>query len=112
MEQQQSVEVRGIDTAGLVTKMGIGAVIGMAIICYFVFNVDHPDPAWGEYWRVRPLIVEPLAGAMGGVLIYLVNHLRTQNKMLIAFATIASYLGFVIAIWMGIVAGLHGTMWN
>src|SRR6187455_1317146 len=70
MEHRQTVPVKKIDTTALITKMGIGAVVGMAVICFFVFGVDHPDPSWGEYWRIRPLIVGPLAGAMGGALIY------------------------------------------
>ena len=93
-------------------RMLAGAAVGFVLISFFVFGVDQANPAWGEYWRIRPLIVTPLAGAMGGLVTYLIMHyhkLAGANKII---AIILSVIAFVISLWLGIVLGLDGTMWD
>ena len=89
-----------------------GGVIGIILISMFVFSVDHPRPEWGNLWQLKPLIITPLGGAMGGLLFFLVNFQGTKwglNKYLLILAGI---IGFIIALWMGFVLGLNGTLWN
>jgi len=93
-------------------KAGLGAVTGFAVACFFAFGNDNPDPAWGDYWRARPLLVLTLAGACGGIWIYLLDNLRASGSWKMVLGFFLSGLGFLIGIWMGIVAGFHGTMWN
>lgn len=44
--------------------MLIGVGIGLLVILYLVLGANAPAE-WGKYWMIRPLIVEPFAGAMG-----------------------------------------------
>lgn len=49
----------------------IGAVIALIFISMFLFSVDHPKPEWGKLWMLKPLIIVPLAGAIGGLFLLL-----------------------------------------
>lgn len=96
----------------LTTRMVIGAIIGLAVISFFVFSPGAANPAWGKFWMIRPLIVTPLAGAMGGLCNYYIIRYRWiigANKTL---AAIASVFVFFVGLWLGIVLGLDGTMWD
>lgn len=90
----------------------IGAAIGLAIISFFVLGVDHPNPEWPKYWMVRPLVVTPLAGAMGGLFYGALESFRQQGGSKKAIAIVIGLLVFLIGLWMGVVLGLDGTMWN
>lgn len=98
--------------ASLTKRMLVGAGIGLLAISYFLISLDEPDPAWGKLWMIRPLIIVPLAGAMGGLCnFYLLQfyYLAGINKTV---ALILSGIIFLIGLWLGIVLGLDGTMWN
>jgi hypothetical protein len=89
-----------------------GALIGLAIISLFVFTVDKPNPEWGNLWIIKPLIITPLAGAFGILSFYLKNIIKPSNKFTYTFIILLSFIAFLIALWMGIVLGLDGTLWN
>lgn len=95
----------------VVKPMLIGAGIAFFLISFFVFGVDEPNPEWPANWQVKPLILTPLAGAMGGLFVYFMDYLsfRGLNRTV---ALIVGVIGFLIALWMGTVLGLNGTMWN
>lgn len=102
-----------IHPASLAKRMLLGAVIGLAVILFFVLpGVDNPNPAWPKLWWIRPLIVVPLAGATGGAFYYFMHRWSYQGGWKRALGIIVSLLVFIIGLWMGIVLGLHGTMWN
>ena len=97
----------------LLRRILIGAVIGLAVILVFVLKADEPVPAeWGRYWRVKPLLVVPLAGATGALFYHFMDILRRGGGWLKIVANILSAIVFVFGIWIGIVLGLNGTMWN
>ncbi len=96
----------------VVKRMLAGAAIGLVIISFFVFTVDEPNPDWGKYWIIRPLIVTPLAAAFGILSFYLKDFFQPQSKVMNAFLLILSTLAFIVALWMGIILGLDGTLWN
>ena len=96
----------------LIKRMLLGGGIGLLLISLFVFGVDYPDPAWGEYWRIKPLIITPLAGAMGGLCNYIIMSYHNQVGVNKVVAAIVSAIVFIIGLWMGVVLGLNGTMWN
>ena len=95
----------------LVKPILIGAGIALLVISFFVFGVDHPRPEWGKFWQVRPLIVTPLAGAMGGAFYALMDYQSSRgfNRTL---AILLSIIVYAVGLWLGTVLGLAGTMWN
>jgi hypothetical protein len=109
--EQSNLTTKPDQPLSLATPVLIGAGVGLILISVFVFGVDKPDPEWGKYWRIRPLIVTPIAGAMGGAFYYLMDHLVSKglNRTV---AVILSLIVFVIGLWLGTVLGLAGTMWN
>jgi ABC-type dipeptide/oligopeptide/nickel transport system permease subunit len=89
-----------------------GYIFGFAVISFFVFSVNTPDPAWGQYWYIRPLIITTLAGACCGLLIYSANLVDTDERWIAMLARIATIIGAFIGLWLGIILGLDGTLWN
>ncbi len=89
-----------------------GASIGLLVILVFILPVENPHPDWPKYWMIRPLLVTPFAGAMGGLFFYLADKWRWQGGWKKVLANVASLLVFLFGLWMGIVLGLDGTLWN
>lgn len=90
----------------------IGAVIGFVLISIFLMGVKHADPSWPKYWQLRPLVVVPLAGAGGGAFFYFINNFSHHGIWITLIARIVGVIGFIIALWLGSVLGLDGTLWN
>jgi ABC-type dipeptide/oligopeptide/nickel transport system permease subunit len=101
-----------VDQKSLATRMAIGGVIGLAAISFFVFGVDRPNPEWGKFWMIRPLIITPLAGAFAGLCFYMIGYLLPENKLKMTLTVFLSAIVFIIGLWLGIVLGLAGTMWD
>ena len=92
--------------------MLIGGVLALILIILFLAGADYRDPAWPKFWMVRPLIIVPIAGAMGGAFSYFVEDLRSQGGWKTVLAILLSMIVYVIALWFGSVLGLDGTYWN
>ncbi|MFC6997814.1 potassium transporter KefB [Rufibacter roseus] len=92
------------------TPVLVGAGIALLVILFFVLGADTPS-AYGDYWMIRPLIVTPLAGATGGAFYAFMMYQSTRgfNK---ALAILLSVLVYLVGLWLGIVLGLDGTMWD
>lgn len=103
---------RAANAASLSKRMLIGAWIGLLVISFFIISANEPPPAWGKFWMIRPLIITPLAGAMGGACNYFILRYHKLARLPKAIAIIISAIVFIIGLWMGIVLGLDGTMWN
>lgn len=96
----------------LLYRVLAGALIGLVLIALFLLSVKADNPAWPKYWKLRPLLIVPIAGGMGGVFYYFMDHFRASGGWIKTAANIVSLLGFMIALWMGTVLGLDGTLWN
>jgi hypothetical protein len=92
--------------------MLVGAGIGLLLISLFLAGVNNPNPKWGEFWMIRPFIVVPFAGAMGGLCNYVLVHFHNRIGINKTIAVIASIIVGIIGLWLGIVLGLVGTLWN
>ncbi len=103
---------RQINPRSLFKRMPLGAVIGLIIISSFLFSVDEPDPSWGRFWMIRPLIIVPLAGAFGILSFYLKDFIRPKNNLITVLVYLFSIVAFIIALWLGSVLGLDGTLWD
>ncbi|RYU92492.1 potassium transporter KefB [Mucilaginibacter terrigena] len=109
---QKNILTQNIDSAALTKRMLLGAGMGLIVILSFVLQVRHPHVEWGKFWMVRPLLVVPFAGAVGGAFHYYVNLLTGNGGWKKVLANVISFVVFVIGLWMGIVLGLVGTLWH
>ncbi len=112
MTQANNSTTQPIHSVSLVKRMLVGAGIGLLLISLFLLSAGKPNPEWGKLWMIRPLIIVPLAGAMGGLCNYFIVHFHNQVGVNKTIAMILSVIVFIIGLWLGVVLGLDGTMWN
>lgn len=92
--------------------MLLGAVIGLLLILFFLVGAGEPNPEWPKLWWIRPLLVVPAAGALGGLFYYNMDHLRTHGGWRKVLACVLSVVVYIVVLWLGTVLGLAGTMWD
>ena len=111
MTPHHQLQNQPIHPVSLVKPMLAGAGIALLVISFFVFGVDAPHPEWGKFWMIRPLLITPLAGATGGAFYAFLNYQSSRgfNRTL---AILLSLMVYFIGLWLGIVLGLDGKMWN
>ncbi|MXV50089.1 potassium transporter KefB [Pedobacter sp. HMF7647] len=112
MTHQNELTTQPVHPISLGKLMLIAAGIALILISVFLFPVRDPNPAWGKLWMVKPLIIVPLAGSLGGLFYYNMDFLRHQGGWKKVLANLASLIVFVIVLWLGTVLGLNGTLWN
>lgn len=112
MTQKKHQGISPVQPVALAIRIFIGAATGLLLICFFVLPIEQPDPAWGDTWMIRPLIITPLAGALAGLCQYGILHLQPFIGINCTVAIILSVLVSLVGLWMGIIAGLDGTLWN
>jgi hypothetical protein len=113
MTPTNNLTLRPIDRKALVNRMLIGGGIALIAICTFVIPaLKNPHPDWEKFWMLRPLIITPLVGAIAGLCVYFTNYVLYQKGWQKTLAIVLSVIGSVIALWLGIVLGLAGTMWH
>jgi hypothetical protein len=111
MTQRNNLTTQPNQPVSLAKPILLGAGIGLIVIAFFLLGADEPNPEWGKLWMVKPLIITPIAGAIGGAFYYFINHGSSigLNKTV---ALILSLIVFIVGLWMGVVLGLDGTLWN
>jgi hypothetical protein len=112
MEQKNKLPAQIFQGHSWLTPVLLGAGIALIVISFFVFGVGKPKPEWGELWMIRPLIITPVAGAFGGAFYYFINHLGHKIGLNKALAVMLGVVIYIIALWLGIILGLDGTLWN
>lgn len=108
----QMIKLFPINKPSLIKRMVIGALIGLTLITIFLSGTGEPNPEWGKYWWIRPIIIVPIAGAMGGAFNYFISEQDYKTDLGKILAIVISLIVFVIGLWMGSVLGLAGTYWN
>lgn len=89
-----------------------GWLAGLGLISLFVFGVNDPDPEWGSYWRVRPLLLTPVVAGMGAVFAYLLFNRNPGSAFHKVVLTVLAVGAFLFSLWIGIILGLDGTLWD
>lgn len=92
--------------------MVIGGSIALFLISLFIIPIQDPNPEWGKFWRVRPLIIVTLAGATGGAFYYFIHRINPESGWKKITVTVLSILIYIFGLWMGTIIGLDGTLWN
>ena len=103
---------RPAQSASPTKPMLLGALIALALIVLFLSGVDEWKPEWGKFWIVKPLLIVPLAGAMGGLFYYFLGQLQSEGRLPKFVAIILGLVGYLVALWLGTVLGLDGTLWD
>ena len=112
MTQANNLPAKPNYPASLNLRVLQGALVGLVLILFFILQVRHPRPEWGRFWMIQPLVVTPLAGAMVGLYFHLMRYFRDQEGWKKALGITFTLIGCFIGLWMGIVLGLSGTLWN
>lgn len=112
MIQAKNFTARPIFTNALPKRMLVGAGIGLIVISFFVIVAGKGNPAWDEYWQIRPLLLTPFIGAMLGLCYDITEPLRRLEGWLGRLFIMLSVIGYLIGLWMSVVLGLVGTMWH
>lgn len=89
----------------------IGASIALILISLLIFGAEK-DPAWARLWFIRPLIIVPLAGAAGAAFYHFMDKKFPQKGWLKGVSIIISMFVYAVALWMGTIIGLNGTLWD
>jgi hypothetical protein len=112
MTTTESVLKGPLFTPALGKRMILGSCIALVMICVFVIGAGKGDPAWGDYWRIKPLLLTPFLGGMTGLCFDITESLRRLSGWTGKLFLIISVLGYCAGLWMSLVLGLNGTMWN
>jgi hypothetical protein len=96
----------------MIKRILVGAGVGSIVVAFFLVSAGGGNPEWGNFWMIRPIIVLIFAGSMAGLCNYIImfNHRRFNVPKILAI--ILSGLVSLVGIWMGIVLGFNGTLWN
>lgn len=103
---------RSIFTPALRTRMLVGAAVGLIIISVFVIGAGSGNTAWGSYWRIKPILLTPLLGALVGLCYDATEPLRKVNGWAGRIFLVLSLIGCFVGMWISLVLGLAGTMWD
>ena len=112
MTRKSKLQLLPVEAASLISRMLVGSLIGLILITIFLMGAGDPNPDWGKFWIIKPLIIVPLSGAMGGAFNYFINKQDFSTGWAKALAIILSLIVFIIGLWLGIVLGLDGTWWH
>lgn len=112
MTQRKDLTNQSVHSVSLGGRLLLGAGIALILITVFLLRVREPNPEWGKLWMVKPLIIVPIAGALGAAFYYFMDHLRNDGGWRKVLANVLSLLAYLIALWLGTVLGLNGTLWN
>lgn len=108
---QNNVTIPHVDKGTLAMFMLVGGGIALVLISLMVLPVEG-KPEWGHYWKIRPMIVPPVAGAIGGACFYIIWRAAYKGGWRKVLAGIAGTIIYILGIWMGTVLGCAGTLWN
>lgn len=104
--------MKPINLSTLIKFAIAGAFLALILISLLIFSVNTPKPEWGQHWFIRPIIVAPIIASIGGISMYLVNLGEFESKLLNLLLFLFSIVLFLFFLWIGIILGLDGTLWN
>lgn len=108
----KKINKESFNKKNLIIMISFGFAVALAFIGFIILSVNEPKPEWGEYWFLKPLIITPIMGAIGGASCYIINTFSIKNSFIKLLRIAISIIIMVFFIWIGIVLGLDGTLWN
>jgi hypothetical protein len=110
MTHRNELQQQPVHAASAGRRMLQGAGIALIVITAFLISAGEVDLAWPKLWIIKPLIIVPLAGALGGLFNYNMDPLRQQGGWRMVLAIALSLIVYLVVLWLGVVLGLNGTM--
>lgn len=107
MQQKNTSSFKQFILRGMV----IGGGFALFMMTIFLVTAGLGKPEWGEYWRIRPLILTPVIASFGGAFFGYLNF-RFRGGWLGLAAVVLGLVIYVISFWLGSVLGLVGTYWD
>jgi hypothetical protein len=89
-----------------------GGGFAFALMAFFLYTAGEPHPDWGPLWRIRPLLVITVAGAIGGAFWHFMLSAARRGGWRKFLRFLLGMLLYLIALWLGSVLGLDGTYWD
>jgi len=89
-----------------------GSGISLLITSAYILSVQYPKASWGTYWQIRPLIVGPLIAGLGMLTTFLILKYLSSRQVSKVFAYPFAVLIFILSLWISMVLGFKGTLWN
>jgi len=112
MTGSENLTKKPLFTPFLGRRVLMGAIIALAMVGVFVIGAGPGKPEWGAYWRLKPLLLTPCLGAIVGLCYDITQPLRNINGWPGRVFLILSIVGGLIGLWMSMILGLAGTMWD
>jgi hypothetical protein len=112
MREKRNLKEQPQKKFSAVKPLLIGAALGLIVILIFVFRVSTPKVQSGKFWMVRPLITESIAGAIGALFFYFMNYMGSNGAINKTMALLLGVIVFILALWLGIIAGGDSTIWD
>jgi len=113
MTQSNLSATQPLHTATIGKSALRGAAIAYVLITLFLLVPGvATNPAWPTFWTMRPLLIVPLAGALGGICYHFLKPVREQGGWKKIAANVVGLVVYIIALWLGTVLGLAGTLWD
>lgn len=104
--------VQRLNKTALGKHLAWGALIALILVSVFLAGVRNPAPEWPRFWMLRPLIVVPVAGALGGFFYFMTGGWRRAGGWRSIVGYMAGILLYMVVLWLGSVLGLAGTLWH
>ncbi len=112
MNLKINLKLESIQPIKLALRMIVGGGIAFILIGFFLSGVGEPNPEWPKYWMIRPLIIVPLSGAMGGCFYHFMVLQFVRESWVKLVAILVSMIVYIVGLWLGSILGLVGTLWN
>lgn len=112
MKTQHIFRAELLNPSKITRRALAGAIPAFIVIGLFLMMPYSIDKDWSKYWMLRPLFIVPLAGAMGGLFYHFMDTCRKCNGWNHLFTISISVVVYIVGVWLGIVLGLDGTLWN
>ncbi len=112
MTQTKNFINQSFNAAAYIKPILIGAGFALFVITFFLLSDKNPDPSWGQYYMIKPLIIVPFAGGCGGAFYAFMDSIEKHGFWQKLTALFICIIVYIFGLWMGSVLGLNGTYWN
>jgi len=113
MTQSNNLTTEAVHTATIGKRALIGAAIAYLLITLFLLVPGvTTDPSWPKFWVIKPLLIVPLAGAIGGIFYHFMDAFCNKEHWKKILGNVVSLIVYIIGLWLGTVLGLNGTLWD